>query len=69
MAKLNVYICIDHDTFCPVGAASVILAVDKGHARRLLGKELLRKGLKPDRFTVVKLEQQAQAVILNDGNY
>lgn len=70
---MRFYSCTNHDTFCPVGAASVIVAANKGHAKRLLDKALKDKNLKPsieEPYDLVEIDiTKSQAVILWDGNY
>ena len=56
----------------PVGACAVVVAKDRGHAKRLLNQLLQQKGLKPveDSKDVKPLRTDvANATILNDGNY
>ena len=74
MAKpLRVYTCTDHDGHWPVGVASVIVARDKRHARRLLNKALAKDGLAGFgelSYTLQALDLgTAAATILNNGNY
>ena len=59
----------------PIGTAAVIVAKDKGHARRLLEKELKNYDLELEGFLDCKvtLEEidptKAQAIVLSDGDY
>jgi hypothetical protein len=68
---MRVWTCVDHETFWPVGGASVVVAPDQPTARELLRRELERHGLKKDEpFTLLELDiARPQAVILNDGDY
>jgi hypothetical protein len=70
---MNVWTCDDHDTFYPVGAASVVVAPTIEEARALLDKALVEKGLRPSGekpYTLLPLSTaRPVAVILVDGNY
>lgn len=71
--KLKIYTVTDHDGFYPVGVASVIVAVNKGHAARLLDKALIERGLAPKKkhdYTLSEVPtDEPVAIILDDGNY
>lgn len=70
---MKLYAVTDHDGFWPVGTASIVMAKDEDHARRLLDAELKLKGLKTSEDVPYSLCQVPQtmpkAIILNDGNY
>lgn len=70
---MRIFTCTDHDTFYPVGAASVVIADDEEMARRLLDSALIARGLKPSSessYTINEILETAPcAVILVDGNY
>lgn len=67
---MNVYTCKDHAGRWPVGACSVVVALNEDHARRLLIKELVAAGLDTDGFTLQLLDlSDPKATILLDGDY
>ena len=70
---MRLFVCIDHATFWPVGAASVVLAENETEAGKLLDAMLRLRGLPdsgthPYSLTEVAADK-AQAVILRDGEY
>lgn len=69
---MKVFTCKDHDTFYPVGGASVIIANDWNEAVSLLDAALIKEGLKPRAerpYTLQELPESPVAVVLNDGEY
>ena len=70
---MKLYTCTDHNCHYPVGVASIVLARDKRHAKRLLDKALIADGLKPyiqSDYTLTLINQEiAQAIILDNGDY
>ncbi len=69
---MPVYYCTDHDTFWPVGCASIVRAKDEKEAQEMLDAALKKRGLKPFAgwdYTLKELGREHQAVILVDGNY
>lgn len=71
MAEMKVFICTDHDTFWPVGGASVVLANDEAQAKSLLDAELAKGGLRSDvPYTLEQIGQDGpMARVLNNGDY
>ncbi len=65
---LKVWVCTDHDTFRPVGAASVVLAETKDMAERILRHALNRHGLDGDQKFTLREIKDRQAIILCDGD-
>lgn len=70
---MRVYICTDHDTFYPIGGASVVVAPGPKTARKVLDAELIATGLKPfalEPYTLTEVTtKNTKAIILRDGNY
>lgn len=69
---MNVYITTNFTGHWPVGTAAVVIAKDKGHARRQLAPELERRGLEQDmsKIEFEKLDtNEYGAHVLLDGNY
>jgi len=69
---MNVYYITGFEGHNPVGTAAVVVANDRGHARRLLDAELKGRGLNPLERDAkfVKIEGAVtQAIVLNDGQY
>ncbi len=71
---MKVYTCNDFTPHWPTGAAAIIVANDKGHAKRLLNKSLDEKGLgdknKDQDFTFEELDVgEAWVEILHGGDY
>lgn len=68
---MRVFICTDHEGHYPVGVASIVVADDEDHARRLLGAELKQHGLRREKpFTLQEVgTADAHALVLLDGNY
>jgi hypothetical protein len=71
--KMKLYTCTNHDSHYPVGCASVVLATNKGHAKRLLDKALTEENLKPHSehpYTFEEIDMSvAHAVVLVNGDY
>jgi hypothetical protein len=68
---MKVFTCTTFEGRWPVGTAAVVVAPDESEARRLLGMELAKRGLRLDRddiFLEVPLHQTA-AIVLRDGDY
>jgi len=69
---MNVYTIQGFTGHNPVGTAAMVVARDKGQARRLLDKDLESRGLpklQPEvSFTKVDTNV-AQSVVLHDGEY
>lgn len=68
---MKVFICIDHETFWPVGGVSVVVAHDEARAREILGQALRDKNLYAQKpFTLQELDTKYEhAEVLNDGEY
>lgn len=69
---MKVWTCNDHAGHYPVGTASVVIAGDEETARSLLAAELDRRGLNPERFTLVPMPwpvENGVVRVLDDGNY
>lgn len=70
---MKVFYSTDHDSHYPVGAASVIVAKSKKHARVLLDVALIADSLKSSvehPYELTELEtSNPEAVILVNGNY
>jgi hypothetical protein len=68
---LKAWLCTDHDSYSPLGAASVVVAASVEAARPLLIEALRQQGIKDsDAFTLRELDlSQPQAVVLIDGNF
>lgn len=70
---MKVYYTDDLIGHWPVGTAAVVVAADRGQARRLLLAAAARRGIKqdPDReLSLVELSlAEAHAVVIQDGNY
>lgn len=73
-AVVKLWTCTDHNTYWPVGGASIVIAATEDEARAMLNAALLEKGLedkageKPFTLTEVELDQHG-CVILDDGQY
>lgn len=71
--KKKVFICVDHDTHYPIGGASIIVAANKGSARRMLNSALIQNNLKDSLGCSYTLEEidltKPAAYILCDGGY
>lgn len=71
-STMNVYTIADFEGHTPAGSAAVVIARDKGHARRLLNADLEQRGL-PElgaHETFDKLDLNvARSLVLNDGIY
>ena len=70
---MKVYICTDHDTYWPVGGASIVVAEDYLRARELLDARLKEDGLKgfdEEPFTLweVNLDKEGAEILCN-GDY
>ena len=66
---MKVFTCVDHDSVW-VGGASVVVAFDEAMAHALLEKELVKRGLKRGKFTLVELDTKYEhAIVLRDGDY
>lgn len=69
---MKLYTCTNFKGRNPVGTAAVIVARDRGHAKRLLTAELVRQGIPQDDRELEMTEVSAtvsHAVVLCDGNY
>jgi hypothetical protein len=69
---MNVYYTTGFEGHNPVGTAAMVVARDRGHARRLLDVELKSRGLEgtePDAKFVKIDVGVTQAIVLNDGEY
>lgn len=70
---MRIFVCTDHDGHYPVGVASVIAAEHMHDAKKLLDDELKKAGLRDfsqSQYTFKEINtMEANAVILNDGNY
>ena len=72
---MRIYFTTDFEGHYPVGTSAVIVAQDKGHARRLLEKELKKCGLKLRGFCDMKVTYEeidltiSKAIVLQDGEY
>jgi hypothetical protein len=76
--KCKLFHCTDHDTFYPVGGASIVIAKNVEHAQKLLDEALESIGLKGNdsvRYCLYEVEgvkiktKNPHAIILCDGNY
>jgi hypothetical protein len=69
-SALKVWTCIDHDSYSPLGAASVVVAATEEEARPLLREALRQRGIvDTDAYTLQELDlSQPTAVVLVDGN-
>lgn len=65
----RVFVCNDFHGYWPVGTAAVVIAASEADARRYLGNELERRGLKQATFTLRDLTDFLGAEVLCDGNY
>ena len=66
---MKVFTCNDHAGHW-VGAASVVVAVNKDEAHILLEAALMKAGLYKTNFTLTELDlTKKQAIILQDGDY
>ena len=68
---MKVYATTDHDSFYPVGSASVAFVKDKRRARLLIDKALKNRGLKTSKeapYEIFEIKPDS-AIVLNDGNY
>lgn len=68
------YYKVNFEGYWPVGAGAIVIARDRGHARRLLMNELEKMGLdkKNSDIPLDAFELIPHAIgvhILNDGNY
>lgn len=74
---LKLFTCLDHGQHYPVGSCSIVVAENEAAARVLLNQQLIEHGLQPDvnysgdqPYTLQEVDlNQAQAIVLNDGNY
>ncbi len=69
---MKVYTCTTFEGVWPIGTAAIVVGHDETDARRRLGEELLKSGLKKLRpeDRVVELDTSiAQAIVLCDGDY
>ena len=67
---MKVFTCTSFGGHYPVGTAAVIVARDRGHARRLLRKALKECGLEEDNEIFVEVDvETAGAIVLRDGEY
>lgn len=67
---MRTFYSTDHDTFYPVGGASIIRANNKKEAKELLSKALKTRGLECEDFTLQEIKTKKPiAIILNDGEY
>lgn len=69
---MKVYTCVDHEGMW-VGVASIVVAEDEKHAKRLLNKELKTYNLKswkehPYHLVLVNTDE-SKAVVLQNGDY
>ncbi len=73
METLKLFSCINHDCVWPTGIASIVIARNMKHARKLLDIELAKKKLKPYKQREYTLREVAlcepKAIILCDGDY
>lgn len=67
----RVYACTNFRGHWPVGVASVVVAIDKREARRLLTQKLQEAGISvEDKLDLSEIDLQNKgAVILNDGDW
>jgi len=67
---MNIYTC-NFEGHNPIGATAVVVARDRGHARRLLNRKLQEEGLElSGDEDIVKVEtDSAQAIVLHNGDY
>lgn len=69
---MNVYYCTGFLGHAPVGTSALVVAKDRGHARRLLDKKLKERSLpastRDDQIVKVDTDE-AEAVVLQDGVY
>lgn len=70
---LRVYTTTDFEGHYSVGVAAIVVAADKGHARRILLKQCIAHHIPQATdcdFKFVELDvSKCGAVVLNDGNY
>ena len=68
---MNTYTTYDFKGHNPVGSVAVVVARDRGHARRLLSKKLQAQGLALEPEAVFKKldTENAEAHVLLDGEY
>ncbi|KKM63851.1 hypothetical protein LCGC14_1507310 [marine sediment metagenome] len=72
---MKIYYTTDFVGHTPIGTSAVIVAQNKGHARRLLAKELENYELKLEGFLDCQINfeeidpTKAQAIVLSDGDY
>ena len=72
---MKIYCTTDFEGHWPVGTSAVIVAKDKGHAHRLLEKELKKHGLELEGFCGCKVTFDevdptvAKAIVLQEGDY
>lgn len=65
----RLWICTDHATHYPVGAASIVIAPSEDQARQLLRAELAKVGLCCERFTLKEVPMRPAVHILCSGDY
>lgn len=69
---MNIYTCTGFQGHYPVGTAAVVVAQDRGHARRLLNRELAAQNL-PEITDLKQIQlvdsTVAKATILLNGEY
>lgn len=68
---MRVYTCTDFRGHYPVGASALVLAGNKGQARKILLEKLKEIGLEQkEPISLVEIPQDKQSVhILQDGDY
>ena len=70
---MQIYSCTNFEGHWPVPVAAIVVAQDKGHARRLLARELQQRELGKDDpmdWLFEPLETSTIGVhIISDGNY
>lgn len=70
---MRLFVVTDHDSYWPVGSASVIVAENEKQAHNLMDAALVADGLKPwldDPYTLVEISlDKPQAKILVNGEY
>ena len=71
--ELKVFTCNNHDTFYPVGGASIVVAYSREQARELLDEKLVGQGLKGSNdkpYTLYEVDLSIiGAEILANGDY
>jgi hypothetical protein len=68
LQTLKTFTCTDHDNVW-TGVASVVRAYNEDHARELLDEELIEENLKPNDYTLIKVDEYPHAIILQNGDY